>query len=128
MNDDLMFDYLLQMGAMRPEQDELKRKQAMVDALRQSALTPAQGQMVGKHYVAPGIGQAIAQLGQGYMAGQQQGTVDQSAKAMNARQAQMLEEMRKRRQQASMATGTPMPISNEQAPDPYAQFRYGDQV
>ena len=27
MNDDLMFDYLLQMGAMRPEQEELKRKQ-----------------------------------------------------------------------------------------------------
>ena len=122
MNDDLMFDYLMQMGAMRPEQDELKRKQAMVDALRQNALTPAQGQMVGKHYVAPSIGQAIAQLGQGYMASQQQGAVDQNAKAMNTRQAQMLEELRKRRQQAAMATGTPMPVSAEQSSDPYVQY------
>ena len=30
MNDELMFEYLMQMGAMRPEQEELKRKQAMV--------------------------------------------------------------------------------------------------
>ena len=27
-NDAMLYDYLLQMGAMRPEQDELKRKQA----------------------------------------------------------------------------------------------------
>jgi hypothetical protein len=85
------------MGAMRPEQDELKRKQAMVDALRQSALTPMQGQMIGKHYVAPGLAQGIAQLGQAYMAKQQQNDVDASMKGFNTRQAQMLEELRRRR-------------------------------
>ena len=35
MNDDnMMFDYLLQMGAMRPEQEELRKRQAMVDVLQ----------------------------------------------------------------------------------------------
>ena len=122
MNDDLMFDYLLQMGAMRPEQDELKRKQAMVDALRGNALKPMEGQMVGKHYVAPGIGQAIAQLGQAYMAKGQQGNVDQAMQGMNTRQAQMLEELRKRRNSgAGMA-----PQSAPAEMDPYAQFSYGN--
>ena len=97
MNDDLMFDYLVQMGAMRPEQDELKRKQAIVDALRQGAMTPMQGQMVGKHYVAPGLAQGIAQLGQAYMAKQQQNDVDATMKGFNTRQAQMLEELRRRK-------------------------------
>lgn len=97
MNDDLMFEYLVQMGQMRPEEAELKKKQAMVDALRKNSLNPMEGQMVGKHYVAPGIGQAIAQLGQGYMAGQAQQGVDTKMRDFNAKQAMKLEELRKRR-------------------------------
>lgn len=110
MNDDLMFDYLLQMGAMRPEQEELKRKQAMVEALRGQAMQPMQGQMVGKHYVAPGIANAIAQMGTAYMAGQQQKGVDASMQGMNERQRLALEEMRKRRRmggQMPVAYGPP---------------------
>jgi hypothetical protein len=98
MNDNLMFDYLLEMGAMRPEQEELRRKQAMVDALRGQAMTPMQGQMVGKHYVAPGIANAIAQMGTAYMAGQQQKGVDAAGAVMNERQRRALEDMRRRRQ------------------------------
>lgn len=125
MNDELMFDYLLQMGAMRPEQDELKRKQAMVDALRGNALKPMEGQMVGKHYVAPGVGQAIAQLGQAYMASNQQGNVDQAMQGMNTRQAQMLEELRKRRKQPAVGMDAQsVPV----ATDPYAQFSYGNEA
>jgi hypothetical protein len=97
MNDELMFDYLLQMGAMRPEQEEMKRKQAMVDALRGQAMTPMQGQMVGKHYVAPGLANAAAQLGTAYIAGQQQKGVDAGMAAMNDKQRRALEEMRRRR-------------------------------
>ncbi len=98
MNDNLMFDYLLEMGAMRPEQDEMRRKQAMVDALRGRAMEPMQGQMVGKHYVAPGIANAIAQMGTAYMAGQQQKGVDAGMAGMNERQRRALEDMRRRRQ------------------------------
>lgn len=97
-NDAMLYDYLLQMGAMRPEQDELKRKQAMVDALRQGAMTPQQGQMIGKHYVGPGIAGALGQLGQAYFAKQGQAGVDQRMQGMNERQRQMLEDLRRRRQ------------------------------
>jgi len=102
MNDDLMIDYLLQMGAMRPEQDELKRKQAMIDALRGKAMEPMQGQMVGKHYVAPCIANALAQMGTAYMAGQQQKGVDAGMASMNERQRQALEDMRRRRRGGDM--------------------------
>lgn len=97
MNDELMFDYLLEMQRMRPEQEEMRRKQAMVDALRGQAMEPMQGQMVGKHYVAPGIANAIAQMGTAYMAGQQQKGVDASMQGMNEKQRLVLEEMRRRR-------------------------------
>ena len=107
MNDELMFDYLLSMGAMRPEQEELKRKQAMVEALRGQAMQPMQGQMVGKHYVAPGIANAIAQMGTAYMAGQQQKGVDAGMASMNERQRQALEEMRRRRRGDMPGMGSP---------------------
>ena len=122
MNDELMFDYLTQMGAMRPEQEEMKRKQAMVDALRGSAMAPMQGEMVGKHYVAPGIGQAISQLGQAYIAKQGQGGVDAGMKTMNANQKLALENLRKKKPGMSGAT----PISP--MTDPYSQFGYGNEV
>lgn len=105
MNDDLMFDYLLQMGAMRPEQEELKRKQAMIDALRGNSMASPQGQMIGKHYVPPSFTQYAAQLGQGLMAGQAQTGQDAAMRGMNDRQRQALEEMRRRR----MMGGVPMP-------------------
>lgn len=97
MNDDMMFEYLVQMGAMRPEEAELKKKQAMVDALRKGSMGQMEGQMVGKHYVAPGIGQAIAQLGQGYMAAEGQKGVDSKMVDFNSKQRAALEELRKRR-------------------------------
>lgn len=97
MNDDLMFDYLVAMGQMRPEEAELKRRQAMVDALRKNAMTPMQGEMIGKHYVGPGIAGAISQLGQAYMAGQGQQGVDAKLRDFNSRQAMELEKLRRRR-------------------------------
>lgn len=109
MNDDLMFDYLVQMGAMRPEQEEMRRKQAMVDALRGQAMQPLQGQMVGKHYVAPGIANAIAQMGTAYMAGQQQKGVDSAMVGMNERQRSALTQMmdnRRRRKLGLTGDGT----------------------
>lgn len=106
MNDDMMFEYLVQMGQMRPEEAELKKKQAMVDALRKGSMGQMEGQMVGKHYVAPGIGQAIAQLGQGYMAAQGQKGVDAKMGEFNTKQRVALEELRKRRK-GGMGGGMP---------------------
>lgn len=97
MNDDLMFEYLLQMGGMQPEQLELKRKQAMVDALRKQSMSPVEGQMIGKHYVAPSWTQYAAQLGTALGAASQQKGLDADARGMNDRQRQALEDMRRRR-------------------------------
>lgn len=110
MNDDLMFDYLLQMGQMQPEQLELKRKQAMVDALRKSSLTPMEGQMIGKHYVAPGLAGAVSQLGQAYFAAKGQQGVDDKLAGMTSKQTALLREKqmeleRRRREQLGNAPG-----------------------
>lgn len=97
MNDDLMFEYLLEMGAMRPEQEEMRRRQAMVDALRKGSMTPQSGEMVSGHYVPKGIAGAIGQLGTAYMAKQGQAGVDQRMQSMNAMQRQRLERLRRER-------------------------------
>lgn len=104
MNDDLMFEYLIQMGQMRPEEAEMKRRQAQVDALRKGSLTAPEGQMIGKHYVAPSWTQTLAQVGQGYAAMKGQEGVDEQLRKMNAKQAaglgNMQTELERRRRQA----------------------------
>jgi hypothetical protein len=95
--DEMMFEYLLQMGAMRPEEVEMMRKQKQIDALRGASMETPQGQMIGKHYVPPSFTQYASQLGQGYMAGKAQKGQDTAMRGMNERQRALLEEMRKRR-------------------------------
>jgi len=114
-NDDLMFDYLMQMGAMQPDMLELKRKQAMVDTLRNRSMEPMQGQMVGKRYVAPGIANAIAQMGTAYMAGQGQKDVASGLSQMNATQRENLERLRRERMMrrgGGMSLMTPTEATN----------------
>lgn len=105
MNDNLMFDYLLQMGAMRPEEEEMARKQKMVDALRQQATDTPQGQMVSGHYVAPSFTQYAAQLANAYGARKGQQGVNAAMQGMNDRQRLALEEMRRRYQPGAQAAG-----------------------
>jgi hypothetical protein len=114
-NDDMMFEYLLQMGAMQPEQQEMKRKQAMIDALRKQSMTAPEGQMIGKHYVAPSITQHLANLGGGYMAARGQKEQDAAMLGMNKKQRDALEEMRRRRmmgQAGNMSLMTPTEATN----------------
>lgn len=106
MNDDMMFEYLLQMGAMRPEEVEMMRKQKQIEALRGGAMEAPQGQMIGKHYVAPSLTQYAAQLGQGYMAGKAQEKQDASMRDFTGRQRQALEEMRRRKAMQQMGVTT----------------------
>lgn len=109
MDENALYDYLIQIGAMQPEMDQMKRKQAQIDALRKNSMEGPQGQMVSGHYVAPSITQYAAQLGNAIGAAYGQKGVDQQYGDMNSRQRQMLEELRKRRQpqQAPVSYGTP---------------------
>lgn len=106
MNDDAMFEYLVQMGAMRPEELEMMRKQKQIEALRGMSMETPQGQMVGKHYVRPSFTQYAAQLGQGLMAGQAQRQQDAAMRDFIGRQAQALEEIRRKRQLGQMGVST----------------------
>lgn len=106
MNDELMFDYLVGMGQMAPQREDLRRRQEMINALRGQAMQAPQGQMVGKHYVPPSFTQYASQLGQGYMAGQAQGRQMQEVAGMNESQRRLLEELRRRRG-AQMPAGMP---------------------
>lgn len=116
MNDDLYLEYMMNMVGQAPDQTELKRKQAMVDALRQNSLTPQQGQMVSGHYVAPGIAGALGQLGQAYFASKGQEGVDTKLRSLNTNQSQRLnqirDELRRRRLGGEMTPGSSMNTEN----------------
>lgn len=65
-NDDAVLQYLLEMGALNPEQAKLERQRARAAALMSTPMP--QGQMVGGHYIAPGLGASLA-AGLGQVAG-----------------------------------------------------------
>ena len=113
MNDEYMLEYLLQSGAMRPEEEELLRKQKMVDALRANSMESPQGQMVGKHYVAPSFTQYAAQLGTAYGARRGQEQVDDGMKKFNTKQGQMIKDLQARIA-AKRAAGLPLTAEEQQ--------------
>lgn len=76
-NDDLFLQYMLEMGALSPEEEKLMRQQSMVDSLRENAMSTQQGKMVGNTYVAPSWAQYASQLGNAYMAKKGQGKLDE---------------------------------------------------
>lgn len=97
-NDSMLYDYLITMGAMNPEIEQMKKKQAQVDALRGAKM--GEGQMVGsgqfQHYVPKGIGGAIGALGQMAAGAYGQKQVDAGNAALNQRQADELKKLRER--------------------------------
>ena len=93
MNDEDLYEYLIQMGAMKPEQESVARKQAYVDALRSQSMQPLQGGMAGRVYVGPSFAQGLAQLGQAYGARKAQQGVDDQAAKLNLAQRQALYRM-----------------------------------
>lgn len=115
MNDDYMLEYLMQMGAMRPEEDRLARRQAMVDALREKSQQPLQGQQVGRIYVAPSIAQGIGQLATAYGARTGQEKLDTDYDKFNTKQANALRVIQER--MAAKRAGTPgaMPQGGKRA-------------
>jgi hypothetical protein len=94
-NDDMYFEYLVSIGAMRPEEAQMARKQAQVDAMRDRSMTSPEGQMVGKHYVAPSFTQYAGQLMNAYGARKGQEKLEQQYGDFNAKSRKaMLEALR----------------------------------
>lgn len=95
-NDNLMFEYLMEQGALRPEEDQLNRRQAVLDALRQGGMQAPQATQAGRLVVAPSWTQGLAQLGQAAAAKYGQGKLDSQYGAFNAKRANGLNRMRDR--------------------------------
>jgi hypothetical protein len=113
-SNDMMFDYMLQMGAIEPQQIDLARRQAMVDALRKQSMQTPQGQMVSGHYVPPSFTDYLGQLGQGYMAQRGQQDVDTRMEKLSKAQRDEIERIRRERM---MRRGGNMPMQNQQMPN-----------
>ena len=96
MNDDLMLEYLLQTGAMRPEEEQLARRQAQVNTLRQMSLEAPQAQQAGRVVVAPSWTQALGNVAQAYAAHRGQKEVDAGMAGFNNRQAEAIKALRDR--------------------------------
>jgi hypothetical protein len=124
MNDDLMLEYLLQTGAMSPEEERLARRQAQVNALRQQSMQPIQGGMAGRVYVGPSLTQGLAQLGQAYGARKGQEKVDTDYGTFNKKQGEMLRDLQQRmalrRAGNAVVPGAPIPEDDEET-----RSRYG---
>jgi hypothetical protein len=97
MNDQDYFDYFLEMGAMRPEDEKLKRKQAMVDYLRQASFDAPQAKQAGNVVVAPSWTQVLGQVGQAYAANRGQKEADEMYGDLNAKRRARLEALRAKR-------------------------------
>ena len=65
---DLKFNYMVEMGAIEPQEEEARRQQAQVDILRDKGMESQEGRMVGDVYVAASPFQHLGQLGNAYMA------------------------------------------------------------
>jgi hypothetical protein len=117
--DDVMLDYLMEMGTMKPQADKIAQQQAMVQALRQNAQMPEAPNMGGRLHPASNpmamLG-SIANAGAGAYAQQQANTMgDQySADRMAA-----LGRVRQRQQQPPM--GAVPPAGGGSFDNPYAQ-------
>lgn len=96
MDDNMLFEYLVEQGSMRPEEEQMYRRQQTIDALRQQGMQAPQAQQAGRLVVAPSWTQNLAQLGSAAAAKYQQGKLDNQYGAFNAKRANSLERMRDR--------------------------------
>jgi hypothetical protein len=105
------FNYMVEMGAIDPQEEELQRQQAQIDMLRDKGMQGQEGRMVGNTFVAPSITQYAAQLGNAYMArkGNEEAKAERSKIAIkradaagkfgNSRQNSAVDALRRKREE-----------------------------
>ncbi len=122
----MMMDYLLEMGAMQPEQEELARKRATVDALRGMSQQSPGMRGNGRMQIAANPLEFLNQGLQGYAAKQMGGEADATGKALKQRRLDSLGAMRKQwmPQQADTGIVPPAGGGSPYGDDPYAVGGY----
>jgi hypothetical protein len=96
MDDNMMFEYLLQQGAMRPEEEQMMRRQDTIDALRNTGMQSPQAQQAGRAVVAPSWTQNLAQIGAAAAGKYGQKKLDKQYDAFNTKRGNSLMGMRNR--------------------------------
>lgn len=91
----MMLEYLMSMGALQPEQDDIARQRQMADQLRQGAQTPQMRQS-GRVNVAANPLEFLASVGSGYGAQQMDKQADAANKAYRGKRMDQLGRMRDR--------------------------------
>lgn len=94
--DEAMLDYMLEMGALSPEQEAVARKRKMVDELRGMSQQPRDGRQVGNVYVASNPLEHLAGVaGQGLASWKERGA-DAAAKGLQDKKLGGIKAMRDR--------------------------------
>jgi hypothetical protein len=88
--DQSQFGTLLELGALTPEEEQLMRKQAMIEQLRQSSMEPGQVKAFGNIAVAPSWAEHLSKLGQAYMARKGFEKAGETAKDIYGRKSDIL--------------------------------------
>lgn len=111
MQDDMMLDYLLEMGALSPEQEQVMRQRKMIDELRGASQVPTETRNAGRLQVARHPLEMIAPvLGQGIASWKERGA-DAAAKGLQDKRLAGIKSMRDRwgLNKAAAAAGGAMP-------------------
>ncbi len=93
--DQMMLDYLMEMGALQPEQEAIMRQREMANQLRQGAQMPGMRQ-TGRVAVAANPLEFLSSVGSGYGAIKQDQQADAAAKAYKDKRMGALEGLRGR--------------------------------
>lgn len=117
MDDNMLFDYLLEQGSMRPEEEQMLRRQQTLDALRQNGMSAPQSQQAGRLVVAPSWTQGLAQLGAAAAAKYGQNKLDKQYDAFNAKRATSLKDMRARMNAPKPVPAVAPPVPQPPAPE-----------
>lgn len=88
--DQSQFNTLLQLGALTPEEEQLMRKQAMIQNLRQSSMEPLAARSAGNVVVAPSWAEGLSKLGQAYIARKGFEKSGEAAKDIYGRKSEIL--------------------------------------
>lgn len=113
MDDNMLFEYLVQQGSMRPEEEQLLRRQGVIDALRQNGMQAPQAQQAGRAVVAPHWSQNLAQLGSAAAAKYGQKRLDTQYDAYNKKRGDSLSSLRARMNPSPMSAP---PMMEEELP------------
>lgn len=113
--DELLMEYLLEMGALQPEEQQLGRQRSMIDALRQQSQVPTATMNAGGRGYQPArspLEMLAPAIGQGLASYKERG-VDTAAKALKDRRIGALGNIRSRVGAGSAAQFPTRPLPGE---------------